>query len=180
MKQMYDAQNAALTLGFLVLEHAQKTMDLLLRENSLDKIQSYEMFLDWLDGQLAGYRSDMKLKFLDKKTNKIAVFENYESAMILIYKMLKETEGAKNDKQERQEYVYWLNRRAELLASCYESIRLTPERKAGEERWEEDAQTQNLQEEPVEDLPGIPAEEEEVWFVEEGDKIESEQPNPNH
>jgi hypothetical protein len=155
-------------------------MDLLLRENSLDKIQSYEMFLDWLDGQLAGYRNEMKLNFFDKKTQKIAEYPSYEVAMKHIYKMLQEHEGAKNDKTERSDYVYWLNRRAELLASCYESIRLTPERKAGEDRWEEDAQVQSATEQTMEELPEEPAvEEEEVWVIQEGDQGDANQPAPN-
>lgn len=162
----YDGVNSNVTFGYLILEITNSIKELLLRDNTLDKIQSYEMILDWMDGQLYPYWDKMELKYFDReKSAYIEKALSHEHANKLIRRKLAETEPVLNDKMMRVQYVYWLNRWAQLLASCYEHINLMPERKATEQTWEEEeeisqgsAEIPGVEEESVGDWDDTPEE----------------------
>lgn len=148
--QGYDARNASLTLGMEIIE-TNRNIRFLLRETlDIMNIKSVEATLDWMDGYLQHYRDDMKLSYWDPTTKKMITSKKYEEAMELIQGGLEEAEHyLEEDRMQRIKYVFWLNRRSELLASCFPKLGLLPPSRAdGPQRKFMDEQGDEESEEP--------------------------------
>lgn len=132
----YDAMNSSATLGGIVLMTNNFVLQQLMYSPSSSNIRSLETILDWLDGILSGYREKMSIRFYDPYDDKEISFDDYYSAIKHIRKKIQIYKGRMNDIEERPQLVFWINRWNELLTSCYDSLRLSPERSAGDAEWE--------------------------------------------
>lgn len=129
--QRYDAQNSYVTLGNQLLFANQMLQQLMVSESTMDRIESIEELIGLLEGMLSPYYPFMSLNYYDERQMKMVKFDSYEKAMKHLSQQLKENRKYVDDKLTRHQYVYWLNRKYQLLSSCYGRLKLVPELSGG-------------------------------------------------
>lgn len=150
--QRYDAQNSYVTLGNQLMLANQMLQQLMVSESTFDRIESIEELVGLLEGMLSSYYPFMSLTYFDVKENKMVTFKNYETAMKHLTLKLKENSVFVEDKMTRGRYIYWLNRKYQLLSSCYGKLKLVPELSGG-------ADMGAVEDEIPEEVSNIPDEE---------------------
>lgn len=129
--QRYDASNSYVTLGNQLLLANQMLQQLMVSDSTMDRIESIEELIGLLEGMLSPYYQFMSLHYYDDKKMKMVKYNDYETAMRHLSQMLKENRRFVDDKMTRHQYIYWLNRKYQLLSSCYGKLKLVPELSGG-------------------------------------------------
>ena len=161
----YDARNASLTLGIEIIETSRNIKYLLRESHDIDYAENIRKTIDFMDGYLQHYRDDMKLEYYDQEKKIMIKFDNYEKAIRHIMEKLSEAKNSLED-GESMEYIYWLNRWNELLASCFPKLGLLPPSRA------EKPQRQLIDEANDEE-----EKQEEIVLTDMGDNTEEENDN---
>ena len=129
--QRYDAQNSYITLGNQLLLANQMLQQLMVSENTFDRVNAIRDQMSLLEGMLSSYYPFMNLEYFDETKNKMVKIIGYEKSMQHITSKLKENETFVEDRMTRGKYVYWLNKKYQLLSSCYGKLKLVPELSGG-------------------------------------------------
>lgn len=136
-QKSYNASNSNLTAGFEILETNRAIKSLLMDSFNVSNIKSAEAIIDNLDGFLHRYRSHMSLKFFNPFSKEIESYTDYWLAIKKIKTKIFESETLlEEDRMNRFNYIFWLNRWYELLSSCFHKLNLVPSDKMDHENRE--------------------------------------------
>lgn len=129
----FKNNNARITLGLQILRANQQIINLFSPANqgasgSREQDSQFKRLIEWMDGQLSAYRPYMKLQIVNA-INGSYIEMDYLKARMLIQKKINRVQEI-NEKRTGAEYYstfYAYNLWAQLLASCYDQLQLSPE-----------------------------------------------------
>jgi len=122
----FDPNNSSINIGQQLATTDGYLQQLLVIENSRDKIASLENLMRFLDAKLSIYQSTMKLRYVDEETGKTMKFVDYFSAVEHINERLEFNKKYIEDKQTMNKYIKYLLIKYQLLNSCYPFIGMIP------------------------------------------------------